>query len=340
MKGHPLTEQDPTDQHPVVPPTPAPILPPPVGEPRPHVPPQPAPHPGYGVPPTYGYVPPPPPRRPAWLIPVIAGAVVLVLGIGALVVGAVVFFTTVSRTAAGNDPVTVAGPPAPPATGDPGSPVAADPLDCVGCFTPRDAARLRLAPLVYLDLGLDYDDGAPYSTTVGEELDLSVDGWQDVGGDPAECFFAFPQSPIAHTPDGRTAEGDDDHLHYPSWHFDETETYWLTEGVRLFDDSDAATAYMAGLETAVDGCDTYSLPDNGWIARLEAAPALDLPASVAAYGWVETGGYNRYYVFDLQRGNLVLRVALGSDGVGPTEAEFRAFAESYADLLGQLEPTG
>lgn len=81
-----------------------------------------------------------------------------------------------------------------------------------------------------------------------------------------------------------------------------------------------------------------SYPRSGFAARVAAAPALRLPDSVAAYGWTESNDYSRVYAVDLQRGNLVARVTLTTDGSGPTETEFRVLAEEYAVLLAGLEP--
>lgn len=314
-------------------------LPPPSGPPIPTYPAAPALAPT----PTYGYVPPPPPGRPRWLIPVIAGGSALLLVVVALVVVGAVALGSFYRDLPGGGTdggSPVVGAPAPPIAGDPGSPLASDPLDCVGCFTYSDATRLRLAFIAYSDLGLEYADGELFDTTVAEDRAISEQNWADVGGEPSECYFAFPQAPLGHTLGEGSAEADDDRVHYPSWHSDEDEYYWLTEGVRLFDDSAGATAYMEGLAAAVDGCDTYSLPDSGWSGRVIPAAALTVPDEVAAYGWIETAGYSRYYVIDLQRGNLVQRLTLSSDGVGPREAQFRMFAEAYAELLAELEPSG
>lgn len=318
-----------TDQEPFVPP--GEVLPPPTGAPRASSPPPPS---------TYGMVPPPPAARPGWLIPVVIGGGVVLLGVVGIIVAGAVYLGTTLRELPGGGSGPVAAPPAAPIDGDPGLPLANEPLDCVGCFTPADAARLRLAYVEYAQLGLEFSDGAPFDSTVGDELDLVEQQWSEVGGDPDSCFFAFPQAPLAHVLGDRSAAADDDHVHYPSWHYDEAELYWLTEGTRLFDESADATAHMSALASAIDGCGSYALPDTGWSSRVAPAPALDVPAEVAAYGWVETGGVNRYYVVDLQRGNLVMRIALNSAGGGPSELEFRGVVEAYAELLGALEPSG
>lgn len=310
------------------------MLPPPSGPPRP------------SGPPAVAYViPPPPPARRTWIIPVVAGAVVVVLGLGALVTYAVVSLGVAYRglpdTAPGVGPAPVDGPPADPLAGDPGSPVAVDPLDCVGCLTYADATRVRLPLLDYVTIGLDYTDGQLFDSTVADELDAAEQGWADSGGTPESCFFAFAQAPLAHALGDRSPDRDDDAVHYPSWHTDETEQYWLSESIRVFDDSTAATAHMVGLESAIRGCTSYSLPETGWWSDVQPSAALDVPDDVAAYGWLETAGWMRYYVVDLQRGNLVQRLTLSSGGGdGPTEAEFRAFVESYAERLSAIEPSG
>ncbi|MBU1459100.1 MAG: hypothetical protein KKC89_06010, partial [Gammaproteobacteria bacterium] len=85
--------------------------------------------------------------------------------------------------------------------------------------------------------------------------------------------------------------------------------------------------------------DMFHEDDGGvWSTAVAPAPALDVPDSVAALGWSQSNQWGRTYEVDIQRGNLVVRLVLNSDGAGPTEQQFRQIAEDYATLLAELEP--
>lgn len=321
---------------PAVPVPPAPVLPAPV---------LPAPT---GLPvggPTFPAVPPPPPRRP-WLIPVILlGSLAAVALIAVVAFIAIQLATSVSRIPSSEPD---SAPDSAPVgelddllEGDPGSPIAVDPLDCVACFGIHEARTLTLPDEAYAEVGLPKSDGEVYEITAGDDQIDQTKWWKADGGSPDTCYFAYSTSPLFFAPG---APGDpaaeDDPVYYPEWHYDTSDYYYFSEGIRVFDDTDTASAYLAQLESAIAGCPDYSFSESGWSTVLTAAPAIDLPDSVAAYGWAESGGLNRYYGIDLQRGNLVVRLSLLSDPGGPTEAEFRQLAEAYAVLLAELEPSG
>lgn len=317
---------------PVPPVPPAPVLPAPTGQP-------------IGA--TYPVMmPPPPPRRP-WLIPVIIVGALAFVG---LIVGVAAVAIQLATSFAEQDPF-----PAPDSApdsepigelddlleGDPGSPVAVDPLDCDICFGIDDARTLELPAEAYAEVGLPNTDGEVYETSAGDDQIDQTKWWKGDGGTPDTCYFAYPSAPLflAPGPAGDpTAEAD--RVYYPEWHHDDEEYYYLTEGIRVFADSAAATTYLAELETAIAGCPDYSYSESGWFSLVTATPALELPDSVAAYGWAESGALNRFYGVDLQRGNLVARLTLTSDPGGPTETEFRHLVEAYAALLAELEPAG
>lgn len=283
---------------------------------------------------------PPPPRRRRWLVPVIVGgSLALVALIGGVAAVAVQLGTIVAQAPLpDSDAGPVGAPPEQLLQGEPGSPVAVDPLTCDVCFAIDDARTLRLPDESYEAVGLTVGDNAPYEVLAGDDQSEQSGWWLDEGGTPDACYFTFPKSPLAFAPvEMEYSTSSTDFVFSPEWHSDEERYYVGTESVRVFDDTATAGSYMAALETAVAGCPNYSLPESGWSSVVTAAPALDLPASVAAYGWVETGGYARYYAVDLQRGNLVARLTLASDGDGPTETEFRDLVEEYALLLAALE---
>lgn len=312
-------------------PAPGPALPPPTGTPI------------ATTPPAAVVVPPPPPSRP-WLIPVIVAGSLVVL---ALLAGAVFASVTLADAVAqgpfgalGDDDVEDEfGQMDSPLRGDPGTPIAADPLTCGACFNVAHAQMITFPSGSYAALGVPITDGFTYETTVGADQVEKTGWWVSDGGMPDACYFTVTQSPLYVAPgasDG--ADANDDDVYYPDWHSDGEDYYLLTESFRVFDDTAQATAHLGDVEAAVGGCSSVSYPDQGWSATVAAAPALELPSSVAAYGWSEGNAYGRYYAVELQRGNLVARLVLSTDAYGATESEFRAFAEEYAAALAALEP--
>jgi hypothetical protein len=320
----------PRPAEPAVPPVPVP-LPPPTGAPLATTP--------FGHPVGPPIAPPPPPRR-GWILPVVIGGSLVALAlIGVFVAVAIQLVSFVP-------PPPAAGPVGSPSTpddlleGDPGAPVAAEPLDCVLCLSVVDARALGLPDESYDAVGLTVGDNAPFEILAGADQIDQTKWWKADGGTPDACYFTYAKAPLFFEPGAidDTAAANDPVV-YSEWYSDETEYYWGTEAVRVFDDSTAASAYLAGLETAIAGCPNYAFPESGWSSVVTPAPAFDLPASVAGYGWVESGGLSRFYAADLQRGNLVARVTIWSDGGGPTEAEFRGLVEEYAALLAAIEPS-
>lgn len=323
--------------------TPPPVPPAPPAPPVPPAPALPAPT-GQPIGSTYPVMmmPPPPPRRRPWLIPVIiVGALAfvgLIIGVAAVAIQLATSLSPVADPAPDSAPI---GELDDLLEGDPGSPVAVDPLDCGVCFGIDDARTLGLPDEAYSEVGLSSTDDEIYETSAGATQIDQTKWWKADGGSPDTCYFAYPSAPLFLTPgfpDDPAAEAD--RVYYPEWHHDGSEYYYLTEGIRLFGDTDAATTYLADLESAIAGCPDYSYTESGWFGLVTATPAFELPDSVAAYGWAESGGLSRFYGADLQRGNLVVRLTLNSDPGGPTEAEFRELVEAYAELLAELEPAG
>lgn len=331
-EGNAMTEPGPftppVPPPPVAPPPQArPPLPPPTGAPI-----------GVAAPPV---APPSPPRGRRWLVPVIiGGSLLLVALIAGVTVVAVQLATWVSEVPAANDP---GGGTALDdlLEGDPGSPVAVEPLDCTVCFQITEARTLTLPDEAYVAVGLPNGDNEEYQLVAGDDQVETSKAWRTDGGTPDHCYFSYATAPLFFAPgDPGDSAAERDIIYYPEWHFDEMEYYAFTAGVRVFDETASATAHLAQLESAIAGCASYSYSETGWSAVVTATPALDLPDSVAAYGWAESAGLSRYYGVDLQRGNLVVRLALNSDPDGPSEADFRQLVEAYAVLLAELEPTG
>jgi len=288
--------------------------------------------------------------RPRWLLPVaILGATVLLAG---LVGGAAVLLAWMAPRIL----ETVAGPPSvgdeedwadyPLAEdlleGDPGSPLADSPLDCTGCFTAADAKAIQLDDALYEQLGLTEGVGVPHSLRLARVQAETIDQWRADGVAPDTCYFVWGFAPVPMTPD--EIDRDD-----PSFiqtvvtkpdRSDPSGYYWARSSIRVFADSAGAVTHMTGLDDAIDGCHEMTWA-TGESTVLSAAPALDLPADVAGYTWAEdTEGVWRFYGADLQRGNLVVRLTMNSDGYGATEGEFRAYVEEFARQLSAATPTG
>lgn len=316
---------------PGVPPVPAAPLPPPTGAPIVAAP------SAYPVGPPIA--PPPPPRRP-WLLPVVIGGTLVALAlIGVFVAVGIQLVSFVPPAPIADPPVEEYAELDDLLEGDPGSPVAVEPLECVTCFDIEVARDLGSPAGVYAEIGLTVGDDAALELTAGEDQIDQTKWWNADGGTPEECYFTYPRAPLFFAPgDVGDAPGAADTVFYPQWHSDADEYYVLTEAVRVFDSTSSATAYLGELETAITGCPNYSFPESGWAVTVTPTPALDLPASVASYGWAESNDYSRFYAIDLQRGNLVSRLTLSTDAYGPSESEFRAFAENYAEQLGARAP--
>jgi hypothetical protein len=334
-KGNAMTEPGPfTPPGEPIPPAGAPVPPPAL---------PPALPPPTGVP--IGFTPlpsaPAPARPKRWLVPVIIGGSLLVAAlIAGVAVAAAQLATWVGDLPSAGAPddrdADELGEPGDLVEGEPGDPVASEPLDCVTCFASDDVVNIDVPNGAYARLGLPIDDRQPFEVPMFANQREHVDWWEDDGGSPDECFFAYTQPPLLFVPE-RDGVANSDQILYASSHSDADGDYWLTEASRLFVTNSAAAAHMVELELAVDGCPEYSLSGAGYAAVVTPAPAFAVPADVAAYGWVETAGVSRFYAADVQRGNVVTRLSVFSDSQGPSEQQFRAFVEEYARALGALE---
>jgi hypothetical protein len=295
------------------------------------------------TPPPGGYpglpvAPPPPPRR-RWLVPTIVGGSVAFL---ALIVAVALLAVQIAGFVPRSP---VAGPPYAPSApeplldGEPGEPVAVEPLTCAECFRFPDVQTLALPEASYLRIGLSVSEGGRSRLAASEEQADQTKGWIEGGAAPDSCYFAYPPAPLFFDPgivDDLPARGDT--VLYQPWHTDGDQYYYFIEGIRLFDDTAAATAYLTRLPEAVAGCPEFEFAEDEWRVSLEATAGLELPPSVASYGWVQSDGYTRYFVTDVQRGNAVVRLALFTDADGPSESDFRDLVTEYAGLLAEIEP--
>lgn len=227
-------------------------------------------------------------------------------------------------------------------TGEPGPTVAAEPTVCPQqCFTVDDFDLTVLSDDVVATLGTpdlppEWDDFR--NSTAQKEFLYSASSWESGEGSPAECFPITVYSPIAAPLDGR-AESADDPVGFTQGRLSVDQYSSLYESPRLFTDSASAEAHLATFASLVAGCSSYEIGDGAsyWTADVTPMPALELPSSVAAVGWVEDSPFGRFYGADLQRGNLVLRITLYTDGA-ITEGAWREYVVTSAENLASLTP--
>ncbi|CAN5227478.1 hypothetical protein BH11ACT5_BH11ACT5_15660 [soil metagenome] len=280
-----------------------------------------------------GWAPaPPPPPRPRRTGLIVGGSIVG----GLLLVGAIVGVAVLVANL-------VVGPPAPVIqsllTGDPGSPVAVSPEDCPElCFTSASIRDAVLPDAAFEEIGLSEKEGVGgfvYSS-LSDAVTSTKEAWAADGGTPDDCFFTYYIVPMAIAMDGTPAMVDDA-LELIGTHTDRREVSTLTQSVRVFETSQSAVDHMGSFRDQIEGCDSYRIDAGYGAITVTAAPALEVPASVAAIGWVESSRDSRYYAFDVQRSNFVVRTYLYTDGA-ITEDGFRSLVSQVASNLAELEP--
>lgn len=235
-------------------------------------------------------------------------------------------------------------PPAPSgdysdlAVGDPGPATAVDPTVCeTACFDESSAEAAILGDEVfkrwYLPTFKHVWKMTGDRTTAAERSEAAYDGWTSTGWGPDECYVTFNELPLIEGPDAVVADG----LVAPLTEHS-TELYSVTEltqWVRFFPDSASAEQYMSAVDAGLDVCTRYLDPNGYAIDAISREPALHQPDNVAAVGFVRSYAGIRYYVFDLQRGNMVIRSVAYSDG-GISDDRFRPLMAEQAVRLGEL----
>ena len=110
--------------------------------------------------------------------------------------------------------------------------------------------------------------------------------------------------------------------------------------VRFFATAEDAQKHMNDLHSIIPACDRYTVGSGieAWKASVTPMPALDVPPTIAAVGWVERGAYSgSFYSVDLLRGNAVIRATVYTDGA-VKETDVRAYAQALADNLASWTP--
>ena len=272
----------------------------------------------------------PAPRR-RWLPWVIIGGVLVVLVALAMLVSVAVGIVQ-SRLA----------PDQPLLTGEQASGIAAQPLECSGsCFDSEDIPSTQIGLEDVAEFGIDatpFPWGTYDSITAGALKRQSLANWTGSDSGPDSCFFVPTNAPLSFSDN----EESEDLIDWTGTLANAEKSNALDQSVRFFADSTTASEYLVELRSHVEDCDSVSTGSgrNFYSADVSPAPELDLPDSVTGIGWIRTGDPGlrwRSYVVDLQRGNLVVRTRLLTDG-SIREAEFRQLVEDLAVQLEEIEP--
>jgi hypothetical protein len=224
-------------------------------------------------------------------------------------------------------------------------PDANSPLLCSDrCFDIGAAVRLEVTARDLAQLSIDdevYGVGDLESSTVAETASSGGEQWLAMGGD-AECSFIPSNAPFF--PVGPDSASADPISWVQVW---ETDDEVMDTSSRQFPTTDDASAFMHDLHSRVAACPWQDLkvPSAGGLdtslIQITAQAAIDVPNDVAAVGWVREGNPGprwRSYVWDLQRGNLVVRVRMLTDG-RILEQDAATFVELVAARLGELQPS-
>lgn len=222
-------------------------------------------------------------------------------------------------------------------------PVARAPLACAErCFDLDAAALLAVSAEDLSPLSIKdelYGVGALESSTVGEVAPGAGEQWLAYGGD-AECSFVVVNAPYFSV--GPDSTSTDPIGWVQVW---ATGDEVMDIAARAFPTSEDASAFMRDLHERVAACpwQDLNIPAAGGLdtslVQITAQAAVDVPDEVSAVGWVREGSPGprwRSYVWELQRGNLVVQVRVLTDG-RILEHQVATFTELLAERLGNLE---
>ncbi len=280
-----------------------------------------------------------PKRRglPWWGWTLIAGAgvaVLVVVGFVALIVLGFTAYVSHSIAETSPDQAFIEGPEQ--------QPNAQTPLLCPEqCFGVDDANGLALSQADLRPLSIDEEVqgvGALESSTVAETAPEAGVSWLEVGGDE-RCSFVLSNAPyFAVGPDSSST---DPIGWVQTW---QSEAEMTDIAAREFATTEDATSFMRDLHQRVASCkwQDLNMPSAGGLdttlVEITAQAAIDVPEDVAAVGWVREGTPGprwRSYVWDLQRGNLVVQVRVLTDG-RILEQDVAEYAQLVASRLGEL----
>lgn len=282
--------------------------------------------------------PGPPKKRgmPWWAWTLMALAVAAVVGFVAL--------TVLGFAAYVNHSLGETSPDQPFLEGPAQQPEAISPLPCpdrcfdIGTSTLLEVSADDVAPLSIEDEL--HGVGDLESGTVADVAPAGGEQWLAIGGD-AECSFIPTNAP--YFPVGQDSTSADPISWVQVW---KTGDEVVDIASRQFPTTEDASAFMHDLHARVAACpwQDLDLPTAGGLdtslIQVTAQAAIDVPSDVAAVGWVREGTPGprwRSYVWDLQRGNLIVQVRVLTDG-RVLEQDVATFAELVAARLGDLQP--
>lgn len=244
-----------------------------------------------------------------------------------------------------NHSLTETSPDQPFLVGSPQQPQAKSPLLCSEqCFELDAATKLAvsaddLSPMSIEDELYGVDEFDP--STVAEVAPEVGEQWLEVGGD-GECAFITANAPYISAGPDSTSE--DPIIWVQTWRTGDEVT---DIAARAFPTTEGASDFMLDLHERVAACpwQDLNIPVAGGLdtslVQVTAQAAIEVPDDVAAVGWVREGTPGprwRSYVWDLQRGNLVIQVRVLTDG-RILEQDVATYAELLAERLGRLELT-
>jgi len=283
-------------------------------------------------------VPPQPPQRrrlPWWAWTLIAFGAVIVLAIPVVVVvGGLAAYVGHSASETSPDQPFIDGPEQ--------RPNARSPLDCrEQCFGLDDATLMAVSAADVAPLAIDDElngVGELEPSAVGAVAPEVGEHWLDVGGD-GECSFLPRNAPYFSV--GPDSASSDPIAWVQTW---KTGAEMMDIAARAFPTTQDASAFVRDLHRRVAACpwQDLNIPSAGGLdtslVQITPQAGIDVPDDVAAVGWVREGSPGprwRSYVWDLQRGNLVVQVRVLTDG-RILEQDVAAFAEHMAERLGGL----
>lgn len=331
---------------PFVPPEPLPLVPPtPAASAQaPQHPPSPSPSPFAHAPTSqanqYTSAAAPPATRWPWLaLSIIAGCLVLLAVLAALLVSAIANAVQSLNQAIEEQytppEVEYSNPWLSPMQG---ATTQAPPV-CDACFNQDIMKHLVPERSALVSLGLtrsiDRWGWVPVSSPRLEH-ERAVARWSQTQSAPERCFvtaFTMPVAAALESPPESTAGV----IHPVGKHEDVDKRSQLEQSVRIFETPELAQEHLDSLRGSVDGCTHYesNAAERGTV-DVAPAPALDLPPDVTMTGWVGQSDEGTYWSFDLRRNNLVVRVALRSTPGGISDGDFRGYVEDAARQLAAV----
>lgn len=266
------------------------------------------------------------------------------IALGVVVILIIPVMTVVGFFAYARHSVSETSPDQPFISGPLQQPAAKTPLVCPGtCFTIDAATLMAVSADDVSQLSIKdelYGVGEIEQSTVSAVTPGVGEQWLSVGGDE-ECSFVPVNAP--YIPVGPDSSSEDPISWVQTWVTGEETT---DISARVFATTEAASAFMSDIHQRVAACPWQDLnvPSAGGLdtslVQITAQAAIDVPREVAAVGWVREGNPGprwRSYVWELQRGNLVVQVRVLTDG-RIVEEKVATYAEFMAERLGSLQP--